>query len=577
MLGGAAGALVALVGLAGPATAGPRSSAPPPSAALAMGGTGSGGNPLPVASAGPRSLSEPVAASDQAGTVVVATTNVVSGPPAVTAWDRPPDPAASWQRQGAILPSGFTSAYDPSLTTLPGGGFAAAAVAATAGPNGCLPHGSVYLTTTPRTSLSFGRPVLVNSHLGGGGFDDRPFVAAGPSGTLWVAWSHGQAGDDCQIVGQSDQVQVTASTDGGRSFASPITLPKLTAGPAFGVQVAPLGGGRAAVSWSELDGQDVTVALATVTAGGSYSPPHAVATEPALPSVLPGATFYSFSLPTLVALGGGRDLAMAWPWWKDGAGAVELALSTNLGRTWSTTTVDPAPGTDLLLPALSPAGPGRLRALFAVHSRSGDVVSYATLEAEVGPRGEIRAGPATTVLNGSPGPGFKELGEFLFLTRSPGRVTGALIDGGASGATLEVLAWRVPGDSTTQVPAPASGASASAGAGSRAHSAGRAPAQAAGPSPAVTALKTLLAVLVVLAAAVVGLRARVLRRRRVRRQARQRARRAATLSRVAAHGAGSRPATVHRNGTGRHPVATARAQAPPAPRSRPTRSRPAKR
>jgi hypothetical protein len=513
---------------------------------------------MPVVSAGPRSLTEPVAASDTAGTVVVATTNVVPGPAVVTAWHRPPG-ATSWQPQGEILPSGFTAGYDPSLTTLPGGGFAAVAVAATAGPNGCLPHGSVYLTTTAPGSLAFGRPALVDSHLEGGGFDDRPFVAASPNGTLWVAWSHGQAGDECQIVGQTDQVQVTTSTDGGRSFASPITLPKLTSGPAFGVQVAPLGAGRAAVSWSELDGGNVTVVMAIVGAGGSYTTPHAVATEPALPRVLPGATFYSFSLPSLVALDGGRGLAMAWAWWQARAAAVELAVSFDQGRRWTTTTVSPKPGTDLLLPAVAPTGPDRLRVLFAIHSRSRDVVSYATMEAEVSPQGGVTAGPSSTVLPGSPGPGFKELGEFLFLTRSPSQVTGAVIDGGASGATLDALSWQTPGTSGSPGAAPASGSAGKASGQTTSHGQSSTTGTSGSPGAGITALKTLLAVLLVLAATVAGLRARVLHRRRVRRRARQKARRAATLSSLAAQGTRPRPATVQRNGSGRHPVATGRA------------------
>ena len=71
-----------------------------------------------------------------------------------------------------------------------------------------------------------GPPQLVSDQRGTGRFDDRPVVAAGPDGTVWVAWSQGTDADACQNVGHGDQIEVAVSRDGGRTFGAPVALPR---------------------------------------------------------------------------------------------------------------------------------------------------------------------------------------------------------------------------------------------------------------------------------------------------------------------------------------------------------------
>ncbi|MGH9067009.1 MAG: sialidase family protein [Acidimicrobiales bacterium] len=398
-----------------------------------------------IVNARPLSIAEAAAAQSRRGTVVVATNGLTPGPASITAWSRPRGSAA-WTTGVAVRPAGFSASYDPAVTALPGGAVAVVGVATVGGQGACLPQSSVYLATTGSHGLTFGTPVVVDDRRQGGGFDDRPYVAAGPGGRLWVAWSHGTPADQCQVVGASDQVQLATSNDGGHDFSTPVTLPRATEGAAFGVQIAPLGNGRAAVSWAELAGGQVTIVMSLVRADGSYTPPQVVATHSALPRLLHGASFYSFSLPSLASFDHGRDLALAWPVWQDGVGQIVVAESSNLGRSWSTTSIAPGPGSDLLLPALAAEGPNRLRLLFADHTRAGDVVAYQTLLATVTPAtGAISLGPVTTAVAGRTGPGFKELGEFTLLNTSAHAVVGAVVDGGSANATLDFLHWPVTG------------------------------------------------------------------------------------------------------------------------------------
>lgn len=494
----------------------------------------------PIVGARPLSIAEAAAVQSRAGTLAVATNGILPGPPTVTAWTRPPG-SAVWSTGTTVQPAGFAASYDPGVAAMPDGRLILSGVAAGNAPGACLPGGSVYVAATKGHGLDFASPVVVDDRRGGGGFDDRPFVAAGPDGTLWVAWSHGPLGQECEIIGSSDQVQVSHSRDGARSFSTPVTLPKLTSGPAFGVQVAPIGKDQAAVSWAELgsDGQ-VTVVVSLVRADGSFAGPRVVAVDTALPSVLPGpASFFSFSLPSLVSFDAHHDLALTWPVWKDQAAHLVVAVSRDLGATWSTTTVAPSPGTDLLLPALADNSQG-LRLLFAVHTRADDAVGYASAEVGIDPaRGAPVVGTPSTVIASQPGPGFKELGEFLLLSSSADQVVGAVVNGGPTAATLDFLSWPVAGRSPE---AATSGAEPPAGTNPAAVS------SVTRPHHALTWLGVLVAVLLLALGTTIALaaRSRGAHRRGSKRYGRT------NMSRPLA---GRRPASIdsHEPHTSRHP------------------------
>jgi hypothetical protein len=150
-----------------------------------------------VASAPARSLGEPTAAQDSAVTAVVATSFGAAGAQ-VRAWTKPAQ-APSWTAAGLILPVGFGTSYDAAAAAVPGG-------------QGCIAGGSVAITNV-FSSGRLGAVRLISDQRGTGQFDDRPAVAVGPDGTVWVAWSQGPDADACQNVGSGDRLKMAVSHD----------------------------------------------------------------------------------------------------------------------------------------------------------------------------------------------------------------------------------------------------------------------------------------------------------------------------------------------------------------------------
>jgi hypothetical protein len=226
-----------------------------------------------VASGPARSLGEPAAARDSAVSVVVATTFGPAGL-RVRAWTRPAG-SGSWTAAGLVLPAGFGPSYDASAAAGPDGPLLVFAGASPAG-QACIANGSVALADV-YSSGRLGPARLISDQRGTGRFDDRPVVAVGPDGTVWVARSQGPAINACQDVGTGDRVEVVVSHDGGRTFSPPVPMPADGGDAAFGARLAPLGGGRVAVSWTESDGRgDQVVRVSVLGPGGQVTPPQRV-------------------------------------------------------------------------------------------------------------------------------------------------------------------------------------------------------------------------------------------------------------------------------------------------------------
>src|SRR5215469_3792932 len=221
------------------------------------GASGQAGGPaapgVEKVTAGPaRSLGEPAAAQDGAASAVTATSFGAAGAQAEV-WTKRAGSTA-WRQAGPILPAGFGSSYDPAAAAVPGGPLLV--VAGTAPPGeACITNGSVAIAGV-RAGGSLGAARLVSDQRGTGSFDDRPAVAVGQHGMVWVAWSQGPDADACQNVGNGDRIEVAVSRDGGRTFGDPVAMPGGGGHSAFGVRVAPLPGGQAAVSWTEATGTD---------------------------------------------------------------------------------------------------------------------------------------------------------------------------------------------------------------------------------------------------------------------------------------------------------------------------------
>ena len=398
-----------------------------------------------VASGPARSLGEPAAVQDSAVSAVVAT-NFGSAGARVRAWTRPAR-SRSWTAAGMLLPDGFGSSYDPAAAAAPYGPLLVVAGAAPPGES-CITNGSVAIANVSAAGR-LGPARLVSDQRGTGYFDDRPAVAVGPDGTVWVAWSQGTNADACQNIGPSDQMEVAASHDGGRTFSAPVAMPTGAGSAAFGARLAPLGGGRVAISWTETMGRGAEAVLVSVLQrGGQVSPPHAVLTGQPLPMTLPGATFYDFPAGDIAALPGGT-LVLAAPFWQSGRGVIALAAARP-GGPWRYSAVSPPAQADLLLPALGVLSPSSVRLVMAVHTRAGDHLGYDWADLRLpgpggasGPSGPAPAGLAP--LTASPaGPGYFELGEETSVTQTPTGLLSSFVVASAGGATLQTVSWTVP-------------------------------------------------------------------------------------------------------------------------------------
>lgn len=394
-----------------------------------------------VAVGAARSLGEPAPAQDGAVTAVTATSFSASGARA-DAWTRLAG-GTTWRRAGAVLPTGFGTSYDPAAAAAPGGPLLVVAGTAPPGEQ-CITNGSVAIADVDADGR-LGAARLVSDQRGTGNFDDRPTIAVGQHGMVWVAWSQGPGTDACQNVGDGDRIEVAASHDGGRTFGAPVAMPAAGGHSAFGVRLAPLPDGRTAVSWTEMmETGDQAVLVSVLGPDGRPSQPTVALAGDGPPLVLPGASFYDFPAGDIVALPGG-ELMVAAPFWVSGRSVIKLASGAPGGR-WQETDLSPPAGADLLLPALGamPQG-GGVRLLCAVHTRLGDRLGYDSANVTMGGQRESTSNAGLTALTAAPpGPGFFEIGEELTLAPAQGGLLTAVVVAGRDGAALEAVMLSAP-------------------------------------------------------------------------------------------------------------------------------------
>ena len=317
-------------------------------------------------------------------------------------------------------------------------------VAGTAPPGEeCITNGSVAIASVGFQG-TLGTARLVSDQRGTGSFDDRPMVAAGQHGMVWVAWSQGPDADACQDVGTGDRIEVAVSHDAGRTFSDPVAMPADGGHSAFGVRLVPLPGGQVAVSWTETTAAgDQAVLVSVLGAGGRPRQPEPALTGDGPPLALPGASFYDFPAGDIAALPDGK-LVVAAPFWASGRSVIKLAAGTPGGR-WQETSLSPPAGADLLLPALGLLSPGDVRLLCAVHTRLGDRLGYDWAGITVTGQGpSVSSGGLTALTPAPPGPGFFEIGEELALAPTQDGLLTAVVVAGQHGAALETAAFSAP-------------------------------------------------------------------------------------------------------------------------------------
>jgi hypothetical protein len=394
--------------------------------------------PLPAASrvaAGPAlRFGEPVAATT-ADTQVVAATVWLPTMAVVETWQRAGP--QGWSAPQQLLPSGFHRGYDPSAAPLADGTVVVSSGVDLARRPYCLDAGSVAVERIDRTGA--GTPVLVDDQRGTSGFDDRPTIAAGSGTQVWVGWSHGSSADSCDLIGQHDQVRIAVSSDEGRTFGRPLSI--TAPGANFGVQIAPTGPGQAEIAWAETFPTGLyRILVAQITDSRLVGAPTVVGSGTALPARVPGASFPSFTLPSL-SLINGRP-ALTWASWVAGRAVIDLAMPNPSAPGWRRRTLVPGPGQDDLLPTLGALGNGATMLLNAVHRRATDTVGYQVRAIGVGAGSTgIVVSAARTIATGGPGPAFRELGESLQITADPAATTTGIVVASAQASQLETAVW----------------------------------------------------------------------------------------------------------------------------------------
>jgi hypothetical protein len=365
---------------------------------------------------------------------------------AATSWLPTRAVVQTWQRSGSQpwsapatpLPTGFHRSYDPSIATLDNGTIVVSEGADLAHRTFCLDSGSVAITRI--TSAGPTVPVIIDDQRGHSGFDDRPTVAAGYGSDVWAGWSHGSYAHSCDLVGGDDQLHVAISTDYGRTFEPSITIP--SPGGNFGVQIAAIAQGEAFVAWTQYSTAGTyRIMVAEIHHGVLLHAPTAIGSGTIPPAPLPGASFPTFTVPSLIVVNNRPGLA--WPSWIAGQSMVQIALPASTGTNWWRTILAPPAGEDFLVPALGLQPNGTVLLVSAAHLRASDAVRYDVRTIGTNPaNGGLSVGAVHPLNIPLPGPGFRELGETLEISPYQSTNSTAMVLGSASASRILTAVWK---------------------------------------------------------------------------------------------------------------------------------------
>ncbi len=188
------------------------------------------------------------------------------------------------------------------------------------------------MITGPRSPGYPGRASPVKNNWG-----DRPFIAVGPTGTLYLTWDFGRS---LSVNSRHGNIVIQRSADGGKTW-SPITVvspgfPDHGGGVAAPLLVEP--GGRLDVAfWVWSGGALAPYALppnhiyftSSVDGGRTWSKP--VAVRPAVGRIAYFVTWIDVAL----SIDAAGNLYATWDTQSPGGDIGWLSYSTDHGRTWS--------------------------------------------------------------------------------------------------------------------------------------------------------------------------------------------------------------------------------------------------
>jgi hypothetical protein len=328
---------------------------------------------------------------------------------------RSTDAGASWAERSMAV-NGFALGYDPSAAFYSPRGVVFAEVVVQPG-SPCDQGGSVAVFSSRTAGASWSKPILVRDDRGTSVFADKPMIAADPSnGNVYLAWSQASTttgANFCQSIPSSNQLLLSVSHDGGRSFGPPVEISARGFPTAFGAAMTETLRGKLFVAFeaSRRFTSPVQAAIyvaASSDGGRTFTTPKRIgpAIEPAVPA---GANLYPTSWPAITTSGDGT-VTVAW---SSGAGNTRISWASRpaaTGRFSSPRTLQAPPGDDLM-PALAP---GPIIGYLSFHDGlEAPMVSIGGASGFRSPVRAARPGPA-----GSP----DELGEYLGVADVSGRV-----------------------------------------------------------------------------------------------------------------------------------------------------------
>jgi hypothetical protein len=107
---------------------------------------------------------------------------------------------------------------DPQVVATPDGAFHYSFILVGAGAN------SASVVVATYRPGGWATPVVVDPGISGGYFDDKPMLAAGPTGDLYAAWTENFA------TGSNQGIELSASKDGGTTWSAPVRVDSPSSG-----------------------------------------------------------------------------------------------------------------------------------------------------------------------------------------------------------------------------------------------------------------------------------------------------------------------------------------------------------
>lgn len=224
------------------------------------------------------------------------------------------------------------------------------------------------VSTSDDGGVSWSGPHLATSRTNPVNFNDKISIWADANpaspffGNVYVAWTlftgNGNFGKSSAF--SPEPIVLSVSHDGGQTFGAPQTLTSsANNGSVGGRQGSEIRSGPDGTLYVIWDGsifrRSAVMAARSADGGRSFTRPFLVAFKNDNPPVFPGASFRTNSFPQAAVSQADGKLFATWADYDaaTGHGVVKLAMSTDMGATWSASTVANVTGRSPFYPAVA--------------------------------------------------------------------------------------------------------------------------------------------------------------------------------------------------------------------------------